>query len=829
MVETRLPILVGNQSLDPRFPSLMPPERLSWLGLPLIVSDQVIGVIALEKTEANFYTPEHVQTAMTIASQAAVGLENASLYEESLQRAFDLDKQSQRLTTLYRLSTVLSGSLDVNRILDEVIQELARAVHCTSVSAVLYGADAQAWLQAEAPPSGLSIPAPLPQTPLYDRLRESLGVFSTADIASEADLVPLADFLAAKNTCSLLALPLVSGVDTLGLLFAHVDRTYNFSPEEVELARTIVNQGAIALQNARLFAETRSLTEDLENRVVLRTSELAEEHQRTETLLRIITELSASLDLDQVLNRTLHVLNEFVEAERVMILISREGQRDLQTLAYLGSQNEPVLDMQSSAEQVLAWWVMRNRKAALISDLHDDARWVQPAEGSSAIRSALAAPLMIGAEALGALLMFAKEPAHFSNDHLDLVQAAANQVAVAVNNSELYRLIRDQAEGLGSMLRNQQIETSRSRAILEAVADGVVVTDATMKITLFNASAEKILGMERGQVVGKSLEHFTGLFGKAAHSWMETIKYWSQDGSTYQLGDTHTEQITLEDGKVVSVRLAPVSLRSDFLGTVSIFQDITHQVEVDRLKSEFVATVSHELRTPMTSIKGYVEILLMGAAGELNEQQSRFLEVVRENNDRLAVLVNDLLDISKIESGRISLVRSPLDLEGLVDNELDVLARKIAEDHKEIRLEKIVEPDLPRVYADMERVRQILTNLLDNAYQYNMDGGRVTVRLKRSGEAVQVDVQDAGVGIPPDEQPQVFERFFRGESPLMLGVAGTGLGLSIVQSLVHMHGGEIWLESSGVYGEGTTFSFTLPIYTVDEKILEEGKPVWQEY
>ena len=621
----------------------------------------------------------------------------------------------------------------------------------------------------------------------------------------------------------------MSGVDTLGLLFAHVDRTYNFSPEEVELARTIVNQGAIALQNARLFAETRSLTEDLENRVVLRTSELAEEHQRTETLLRIITELSASLDLDQVLNRTLHVLNEFVEAERVMILISREGQRDLQTLAYLGSQNEPVLDMQSSAEQVLAWWVMRNRKAALISDLHDDARWVQPAEGSSAIRSALAAPLMIGAEALGALLMFAKEPAHFSNDHLDLVQAAANQVAVAVNNSELYRLIRDQAEGLGSMLRNQQIETSRSRAILEAVADGVVVTDATMKITLFNASAEKILGMERGQVVGKSLEHFTGLFGKAAHSWMETIKYWSQDGSTYQLGDTHTEQITLEDGKVVSVRLAPVSLRSDFLGTVSIFQDITHQVEVDRLKSEFVATVSHELRTPMTSIKGYVEILLMGAAGELNEQQSRFLEVVRENNDRLAVLVNDLLDISKIESGRISLVRSPLDLEGLVDNELDVLARKITEDHKEIRLEKIVEPDLPRVYADMERVRQILTNLLDNAYQYNMDGGRVTVRLKRSGEAVQVDVQDAGVGIPPDEQPQVFERFFRGESPLMLGVAGTGLGLSIVKSLVHMHGGEIWLESSGVYGEGTTFSFTLPIYTVDEKILEEGKPVWQEY
>jgi signal transduction histidine kinase len=219
----------------------------------------------------------------------------------------------------------------------------------------------------------------------------------------------------------------------------------------------------------------------------------------------------------------------------------------------------------------------------------------------------------------------------------------------------------------------------------------------------------------------------------------------------------------------------------------------------------------------------------MGAAGELNEQQTRFLEVVRENNDRLSVLVNDLLDISRIESGRVVLARQSIDLEELVDIELAELKRKAEEGQKPIEVVKEVEGELPPVWADVERVRQVLANLLDNAYQYNMPGGQVTVRIHRAADFVQVDVQDSGVGIPVEEQERVFERFFRGESPLMLGVSGTGLGLSIVQSLVQMHGGTIWLTSSGVYGEGSTFSFTLPVSTVEESMIGEGTHVWQEY
>jgi PAS domain S-box-containing protein len=405
---------------------------------------------------------------------------------------------------------------------------------------------------------------------------------------------------------------------------------------------------------------------------------------------------------------------------------------------------------------------------------------------------------------------------HFSHDQLELVAATANQVAVAANNAELYRLIRDQAEDLGSMLRNQQVENSRSKAILEAVADGVLVTDASRRITLFNASAESLLGLERDQVVGKSLEYFTGLFGKAALAWRETINTWSQDPTTYQPGDTYTEQITLENGRVVSVRLAPVIMRSDFLGTVSIFSDITHQVEVDRLKSEFVATVSHELRTPMTSIKGYVDVMLMGAAGEVTEQQKRFLGVVKTNAERLAVLVNDLLDISRIEAGRVVLSMQPLDITRLVDEVLASLVHRSNEENKPIIIEKDYHNDLPRVFGDPDRLLQIVDNVLDNAYQYNYPNGRISVRIHQVRDAVQVDVKDSGVGIPLKDQPRVFERFFRGNGPLVLGVSGTGLGLSIVQNLIQMHHGKIWLESSGAPGEGSTFSFTLPIYKMED-------------
>jgi signal transduction histidine kinase len=235
---------------------------------------------------------------------------------------------------------------------------------------------------------------------------------------------------------------------------------------------------------------------------------------------------------------------------------------------------------------------------------------------------------------------------------------------------------------------------------------------------------------------------------------------------------------------------------------------------VDRLKSEFVATVSHELRTPMTSIRGYVDVLLMGAAGAVNENQSHFLNIIKNNTERLNILVNDLLDVSRIESGRVTLSPQALDLREVAEDVIGDILRRSQEENRPIALSLDAPKKLPPAYGDIERVRQIIGNLIDNAYHYTQENGTIIVSIHspNGGKEVQVDVKDNGIGVPLEDQSRVFERFYRGEHPLVLATPGTGLGLSIVKQLVEMHKGRIWMKSSGSPGEGSTFSFTLPVY-----------------
>jgi PAS domain S-box-containing protein len=451
-----------------------------------------------------------------------------------------------------------------------------------------------------------------------------------------------------------------------------------------------------------------------------------------------------------------------------------------------------------------------------------DERWKKDAGVTTIYRSSLSVPLIVGQEALGCLMLYHREPNHFLDEQLDSIQAAANQFAVTINNGELFQLIRDQAEDLGTMLRAQQIEASRSTAMLEGVGDGVLVTDNQNIITLFNDAAEEMLEIPRDQIIDQPLDSFTGLFGGgAAQSWMRTIESWSRSEEPHQNLEMYTERLTLEDGRVIAVHISPVSSLQEFLGTISIFQDITHQVEVDRLKSEFVATVSHELRTPMTPIKGYIEFLMMGGAGELNEQQMQFVEIIKSNVDRLSILVNDLLDVSRIEAGKVALSFQPINLQEALEEAIQSVLQQSQEEARVVNIEANIPDNLPSIYGDTERVRQIFSNLIDNAYRYSPENSTVKVNVAKTDSKIQVDIIDQGIGIFPDEQEKIFERFYRGENHLVMASAGTGLGLPIVKELIEMHNGQIWVTSTGVPGEGSTFSFTLPIYTENQDDMPE--------
>ncbi|HMN58925.1 MAG TPA: GAF domain-containing protein [Anaerolinea sp.] len=802
-------LAVADVRTDPRFPMMTEAENLSWLGQPLIVKGEVVGLLALENQEAGFYTAEHIQAAATFAGQAAGALENARLFEESVRRAGELDRRSQRLALLNRLSEELGASLDIGFIQKLTAQHLLSALNANNVACLMVGPGDTFILEVEVPPQAERLPVAVLDVPLFDRLKDSHGIFSTSDVSQEKDLAPMAvGYFAAREILSLLVVPLLTGSTLHGWMLVQKTNRHRFSVAEIEMARTVCNQAAIAIQNARLFDETRSLTEFLERRVEERTGELRREHQNSQTLLKVISELSTSLDMGLVLNRALAVINDSLGSHESLTLLLESTQPPVLTGEVLveSGQKTPSLEL----ERAIARRMADERKPVVIDDITTDARWELPSGVVPGYRSALAAPLVMGEVVLGALMLFHREPGFFRGVQVDLVEATARQIAISINNAELFNLIRDQSEHLGNMLRDQQIEASRSRAILEAVADGVVVTNETGAVTLFNQSAERVLGLQTGQIVGQSLEQFSGIFGRSGSAWVRTIHNWSADPKSYQ-GEAFAAEFDLDNAHIIAVHLAPVFWRSQFLGTVSIFRDITHEVQVDRMKSEFVANVSHELRTPMTSIKGYVEIMLMGASGELNRQQRHFLEIVRSNTERLGVLVNDLLDISRIESGGVKLRLRELKMQEIAEEVIRDMERRCGEDHRRLQFGLEAPAHLPSVTGDEDRIRQVLINLVGNSYNYTPDGGKVTVKLSALDGHIQVDVQDTGIGVRLEDHERVFERFYRGEDALVLATAGTGLGLAVARTLIEMHHGRIWLSSSGVRGEGSTFSFVLPL------------------
>jgi signal transduction histidine kinase len=273
-------------------------------------------------------------------------------------------------------------------------------------------------------------------------------------------------------------------------------------------------------------------------------------------------------------------------------------------------------------------------------------------------------------------------------------------------------------------------------------------------------------------------------------------------------------RINLRTAKALGNRMTE-NLREAYSGLEKKVEDRTHELalanerlkELDRIKSDFVSNVSHELRTPLTAIKGAVDLVLREVAGPLTEKQIHYLTRVRANTQHLAGLINDLLDLSKIESGKIEFKASRVSLAGLVHDVVETLRPIAAE--KIIALEATIsEPIL--VWADRDKVNQVLMNLIGNAIKFTLAQGRVTVSASRNGkENVQVCVSDTGPGVPADEKQKIFDKFYQIAEAGGAKPKGTGLGLAISKSLVELHGGKIWVESED--GRGSTFSFTLPV------------------
>ncbi|HYF61609.1 MAG TPA: ATP-binding protein [Herpetosiphonaceae bacterium] len=422
-----------------------------------------------------------------------------------------------------------------------------------------------------------------------------------------------------------------------------------------------------------------------------------------------------------------------------------------------------------------------------VVDLAEDAS-VKYALAEIDPQARLLLPLRTGQQTLGTLVV--SDTAEINTAALsEPLTAIASMTATAVQNALLYSTVQEEA--------------SRKQAILQSIADGVVVFDADNRIMLTNSTAATMLGFPAEDLIGHTFEE---LDVKPIQGNAEL--FGTSGGAPVFYQSNRSERI-------LSMSAAPVEgLDGRRSGEVLVLHDVTAEREMDRAKTDFIATISHELRTPLTSICGYADLLLRGFAGDLSDEQRDFMQTIRQQGQTMVDVLQNVIIIASIESGSMQPIAQPYPVASLVDQAVSATRKAI--ETKKLELVVDVPLDLPEVLIDRDHMQIVLVQLLDNARRYTSSGS-ITIRAHKSDDGVQLDIQDTGQGIPVTDQGRMFKRFQRGgeQSGLTSKERGVGLGLAIARQLIENSGGRIWFTST--VGEGSTFSIMLPI-AAEEKM-----------
>mgnify|MGYP001121926293 CR=1 FL=1 len=363
-------------------------------------------------------------------------------------------------------------------------------------------------------------------------------------------------------------------------------------------------------------------------------------------------------------------------------------------------------------------------------------------------------------------------------------------------------------EDMEEARRTAELEQLKTRAIINNLIDGILFFDNEGVLQIINPAAKKILGLKEENLIGKTIEEIekNSLLIKV----IQAAKSQEKDS---------VKEIAFGPDQIFELNSALVSSETENLGFVINIRDVSRERRVERLKSEFVTVAAHQLRTPLSAIKWTLKMFLEGDLGQLTPNQLNFIEKLYQSNERMIELVNDLLNVARIEEGRQITELVPASLESLCQEVIDSF--KYLLDKKNIVFGFLLPAEkLPLVKVDRESIKLVIHNLLDNAIKYTPVGGQITISLtKKNDEFLEFQIKDTGFGIPKDQQHRIFSRFFRGANIIKLETEGTGLGLFIVKNIVEAHGGRVWFESEE--GKGTTFYFTLPI-------LQSGKSIFEK-
>ena len=516
-------------------------------------------------------------------------------------------------------------------------------------------------------------------------------------------------------------------------------------------------------------------------------------------LLAIADTAAQSLSTEKILTDTLDKSLEVLGFDVGYIRILDPDKKTMigRVSKGLTSLSSGSVDLADRSRRHVANILFETQKPYISPDVRKDTTFKNRTMEKQGVISAAYIPIISKKKTvLGTLAVGSRKLRKFSTEKISLLQTFGAQLGMALENAQLY----DEVHRGKAYIEN----------LVENAADIILSTDLEDQILTWNRGAELTLGYSKEEVIGKHLSIL--LPPSRVHELAEMRAKVELSGA---LRDIEVEGKRKGGAAIyLSLSVSPITdVDGKIVGFLRVAKDVTEKKryerrlkELDKLKSDFVSNVSHELRTPLTAIKGSVDNMLDGLTGDLNEKQNRYLVRVKSNADRLARLINDLLDLSRIEAG-IKLKRTNLSL--------PTVAREVVESLGSVAAEKLIsfEIECPDVnltaWADPDRIVEVLTNLIGNAIKFTPTNGKVTLCLKRSGnEWVKISVADTGPGIPSDEANRIFDKFYQVTQPEKQKAMGTGLGLSITKALVEMHGGKIWLESE--VGKGSIFSFILP-------------------
>ncbi len=505
-------------------------------------------------------------------------------------------------------------------------------------------------------------------------------------------------------------------------------------------------------------------------------------YKELSVLPEIGKELSARLDIndltDVVLRRSVEILGAMFG--HIIVFNSRGPfQKSYGVSASLASQTQtPDLDE-------LIRQIKETRQGLIIPDVQSDPRW-QAAAGDPT-RSAILTPLFGRQDLIGLLVLTHEQPGYFKSDHLLLSQAIASQAAIAVENARLY----------ASMVLEQQ----RSAAILQSATDAILLFDADRCLTLLNPAGE-ILFTDYQTKIGQPLEG-----GNGYDTLISNLE------KSIASRKPVTADITWPDRRSFSAQFTPIEEG----GCVVILHDVSRFKDLKRTTDEFISTASHNLKHPITVINGFVQLLPQ--VGPLNEKQMGYINQINIAVQNMNVLIQNMLDLVKADLGTgAEIKRETVDLYEVISEVAYEFRPQAFAKGQRLQLEDMEEH--PTVPAEPMQLRQVIRNLLSNAIKYTPNGGAITLSLEALDHQAVIKVTDTGYGIPPEDLPFIFDRFYRVRNNNTRGIEGNGLGLAIVKSIVEGHGGEIRVESE--LGRGSCFTFTLPLVQTAEH--EMSKP-----